>query len=283
VQQKRVRNKKRYASPGRPGFDVVDSLAAKQFRSFVATTEFHRNSASPLWLQLKNQLGAAIAKEKFAANSRLPSEQAMSEMFLLSRPVVRRALSELVSEGLIAKQARRGIYVCSKKPEIGFMTSALGVFDDLSSKGFKVSEKTYQFKLCLANDTEQRALELPDGFSVIRFIRVYLVEGKPITHSHISLPAHRLPGMEKLDMQSRSIFETIRENYGLSVSRAERWLSARNVYGEIAERLEVEDGAALIYIRSIAYDFDNVPLEFYTSHYNAEVAPIHLIAKPNLP
>lgn len=279
MQPKRIRTKKKYANPGRPSFDVVDSKAAKHFRTFVATTEFHRNSTLPLWLQLKNQLGAAIAQEMFVANSRLPSEQAMSEMFVLSRPVVRRALSALVSEGLIAKQARRGIFVCSKKPEIGFMTSALGVFDDLSAKGFDVSEKTYQFELCLANDTEQSALELPDGFNVIRFIRVYKIDGKPITHSHISLPAHRLPGMEKLDMESKSIFETIREMYGLSVSRAERWLSASNVFGETAKRLEVEDGSAMIYIRSIAYDYDNVPLEFYTSHYNAEVAPIHLAAE----
>ena len=80
-------------------------------------------------------------------------------------------------------------------------------------------------------------------------------------------------------MQSRSIFETIRENYGLSVSRADRWLSSRTVYVETAKRHEIKEGSALIYIRSIAYDYDNVPLDFYTSCYNTEVAPIHIVAK----
>lgn len=265
---------------GRPGFDVTDAAAARQFRKFAKTVMLDRNAGSPLWVQLKNQLETAIAKEILLPNTRLPSEQAMCEIFSLSRPVVRGALSALVSGGLVVKQPRKGNFVGVKRKEFDFMTSPLGVFDDLSSKGIKVSERTYEYALQPAEADEQVALNLPDGFDVIRFVRVYSADGVPITHSHISLPAHRLIGMEKFNMRNRSIYRTMRKNYGLSVARADRWISAGNADDVVAKRLRVEHGKALVYVRSIGYDHENIPLEFYRSYYNADVAPIHIATDP---
>ena len=234
-----------------------------------------------MWVQLKNLLAKEIAEGTLAPNARLPSELAMAEMFQLSRPVVRNALSALVSEGLISKQARKGIFVNSQKNEFGFMTSAISVFDDLGSKGMDVAARTYEFGLFDPDAEEKRALRLPDDFKVIRFVRVYVADGVPITHSRISLPAHRLPGMEKFEMENQSIFGTIREHFGLTVARAERQMTAEIADAEIAQRLEVKEGQPLIHIRSIAFDHSELPLEYYQAYYNSQVSPIHLSVESN--
>lgn len=261
---------------GKPGYEVTDAIAAESFRRFSAKTNIDRNSNAPLWVQLKNELETAIRGGVLTERSRLPSEQAMCEIFSISRPVVRNALAALVSEGLIVKQPRRGIFVAGAVKEFGFMTTAAGVFDDLSSRGYDVSVITYDFGVYPADEKEKQALKLPEGFDVIRFVRVYSADGSPITHTRISLPAHRLPGMENIDMENRSIFETIRENYGLVPAAADRWINARNADALIAERLNVEEGASLLYIQSIALDHKGLPLEFYRSYYNGEVMPIHI-------
>ena len=261
---------------GKPGFEVTDAIAAESFRRFAAKTNIDRNSNAPLWVQLKNELETAIIGGVLPERSRLPSEQAMCEIFSISRPVVRNALAALVSEGLIVKQPRRGIFVAGTVKEFGFMTTAAGVFDDLSSRGYDVSVITYDFGIYPADEKEKRALKLPEGFDVIRFVRVYSADGSPITHTRISLPAHRLPGMENIDMENRSIFETIRETYGLVPATADRWINACNADVLIAERLNVEEGAPLLYIQSIALDHKGLPLEFYRSYYNGEVMPIHI-------
>ena len=159
------------------------------------------------------------------------------------------------------------------------MTSATGVFDDLGAKGMDVQERTYDFGLYPADPSETIALRLPEGFRVIRFVRVYVADGQPITHSRISLPAHRLPGMEKFDMSNKSIFGTIREHFGLTVAKAERWISAAVASDLIADRLEVKPGHPLLDIRSIAVDHDGLPLEFYRAFYNPDISPIHLQAE----
>ena len=266
---------------GRPGFDVADAGTAAAFRSIAKSANFKKNPDVPLWIQVKNLLAQNISDGLLAANARLPSELAMAEMFGVSRPVVRNALSALVSEGLIAKQARKGIFVAAKPNEFDFMTSAKGVFDDLNAKGMEVQERTYEFGLFEADEEEAKALRLPAGFQVIRFVRVYVADGAPITHSRISLPAHRLPGMENFDMTSKSIFGTIRDHFGLTVARADRWMKAGVANDLLAERLEVKAGYPLIQIHSIAYDHEQLPLEYYRAFYNADVSPIHISVDAN--
>ncbi len=269
------------AGRGRPGYDIADAGTAAVFRAIAAQEEFKRDTQVALWVQLKNLLSQRIADGSLMEGARLPSELAMADMFNVSRPVVRNALSALVSEGLIAKQARKGIFVAARPSEFDFMTSATGVFDDLSAKGMEVEERTYEFGLRLADEEESRVLRLPAGFEVIQFVRVYVADGVPITHSRISLPAHRLPGMETLDMANKSIFGTIRERYGLTVTRADRWMSAAVADETIAQRLEIEPGHPLIRILSIAYDHSQLPLEYYRAFYNADVSPIHLSVGSN--
>lgn len=263
---------------GRPNYGSTDTKTAIIFKNLSISSEFDRRSNVSLWVQLKNLIHEKIIDGTLKPDARLPSELAMADMFRLSRPVVRNALSALVAEGLIVKQARKGIFVRAKPNGFGFMT-VTSVFDDLKSRGMKVEARTYDFGLYNADDEEIAALRLPNGFKVIRFVRVYIADGAPITHSRISLPAYRLPGMEHFEMDNQSIFGTIREHFGLTVRRAERSISADTASSLIAKRLEVELGHALIYIRSIAYDHDNLPLEFYKAHYNANVSPIHLVVE----
>ncbi|MCY6381548.1 GntR family transcriptional regulator [Hoeflea prorocentri] len=260
---------------------MTNAVAAEEFHRFAEATEFRRDTQIPLWVQLKNLLEQKIRDGSLTENARLPSELAMARMFNLSRPVVRNALSALVSEGLIAKQARKGIFVSARRGDFDFMTSATGVFDDLSAKGMDVEERTFEFGLFEPDEEEAKALRLPVGFKVLRFVRVYVADGSPITHSRISLPAHRLPGMENFDMKSKSIFGTIRERFGLTVARADRWIKGGFADATLAERLEVEEGHPLLYIQSIAYDAEQLPLEFYRSYYNAEVSPIHISVDAN--
>jgi len=265
---------------GRPRYDVEDHGSAVNFNKFADTIAIDRSGTTPLWVQLKNQFEAAITSGALGKNSRLPSEHALCEMFDVSRPVVRAALHALAAEGRVIKQPRRGMFVAAPVPQFDFMTSALGVFDDLSAKGYKVSVKTYEYRLHDADEDERRTFKLPAGFQVIRAIRVYSANGRALTHTRISLPAHRLPGMEKIDIENRSIFATIREKFGLTIKHADRWLRAAVPPAEVAARMGIAPGTPMIFIESVAYGHDDNALEYYRAYYNSEVASIHISAEP---
>lgn len=265
-------------SRGRPRFDAVDSNAANKFRIIAKSISLDRRDLEPLWVQLKRQIEDAIVAGALPAESRLPSEQAMCDMFAMSRPVIRAALAALTAEGRVIKQARRGMFIAPQPREIRFMTSAIGVFDDLLARGIDVAVKTFRFGLYRANEHERQVFNLAQGFEVIRAHRVYFMDGKPMSYTEISLPAHRLPGMEQLDMDNRSIFAVMREKYGLTAIRADRWLKACVASETVAEHMGIAEGTPLLQIDSIAYDHDGNALECYHACYDSEVAPIHISA-----
>lgn len=263
---------------GRPTLAQSDLPAHTAFARFVTTCTLDRAASSPLWVQVKNALSHGIETGQLAPNSRLPSEQEMTKAFQVSRQVLRAALSALVSEQLILKQPRLGIFVKGGRKDVGFMTSALGVHEDLTARGFDVSVQTYSAEQATPDVEEQAGLELPDGFDVVRYVRVYRIDGQPITHSVITLPAHRVPGILDAPLDENSLFQTLRTRYGLRLAQADREITARIVPPQVSHRLELPDGTAALYIVSRAYDPEGGPLEFYRSYYNADVAPIRITA-----
>ena len=139
-----------------------------------------------------------------------------------------------------------------------------------------VTTKTFEFYRATANEGEQKVFGIPPESDVVRITRVYYCDGQPVTHTHISLPGHKLPGMEKLDIDNHSIFQTIRERYGLTVQRAERWFTAELPDAESIIRMGISEDTPLMSIESITYAHDGSALEYYRAFHNSAVARIHL-------
>lgn len=263
---------------GRPRYNGGDD-SALIFRK-LAEANLNRSDAAPLWIQLKNRIQDAIDIGLLPPQSQIPPEQSLCEIFEASRPVIRAAFSALAAEGHIIKMPRKGMFVAERKQETDFITSNLGVFGDMTAKGHTVTVQTFEFARAKPNETERRVFGIPANGSVIRIGRVYISDGVPLTVTHISLPGHRVPGMEKLDIDNRSIFETIKQHYGLTVRNAERWFTAELPPEDVARKMGIKPNQPLIAIESIAYDHEGMALEYYQGYYNSTVSRIHVKIGP---
>lgn len=275
----KIKNNKR----GRPRYDQEDLAAAQAFRAIGRKIRLSRGDVRPLWVQLRNQIEEAINTGGIAANSRMPSEQALCDLFGISRAVVRAAIGSLATGGRVVRLPRKGTFVAPPRQHVDFMAANLGVFDDLTAKGHRVSTRTLALYRSAPNEQEQNVLGLPPEGSVVHIHRVYLSDGLPITMTHIALPGHKVPGLELLDMENHSVFQTIREHYGLTVQRAERWFTAALPSKEECERMGVSPNTPLISIESFAYDAEGAVLEYYQALYNSSLARIHVAINQEAP
>lgn len=260
--------------PGRPPND--DNTSSAVLHRLAAGGVLDRNSGLPLWLQMKNALAIEIEKKRLPPEARLPSEQTIAQIFDVSRPVVRAALSGLAAERMLDKVPRRGIFVSQPKTETDFLTSNVSVHSDLQARGHEVTSRAFTFGRHEPDEDERRVFSLPPDGTVVRVGRIYRSDGKPITHTLISLPGHKVPDMEHQEIEGRSIFQILKERYGLVSKRAERWFTAELPPEDVARRLEVSADQPLIAIESIAYDANDAPLEYYRAYYNSRVARIHV-------
>ena len=74
-----------------------------------------RSSPIPLYHQLAEQLSAAVMDGRLEPGDPFENEMAMCERLGLSRPTVRRAIQEMVDQGLLVRRRGVGTTVANRK------------------------------------------------------------------------------------------------------------------------------------------------------------------------
>lgn len=73
------------------------------------------NAETPLYMQLKEAIKAAIKDGTYPDNEKIPTEIELSEYYDVSRITVRRAVEELCQENYLVKRQGKGTFVKSRK------------------------------------------------------------------------------------------------------------------------------------------------------------------------
>ncbi|WP_281981891.1 FadR/GntR family transcriptional regulator [Thalassorhabdomicrobium marinisediminis] len=79
--------------------------------------------------EIAQDLSAKIASGAWSVDDRLPSERDLCTQYAVSRAVVREALSQLKSDGLVAARAGSGVYVTQRDSANAFRFQSFSVAD----------------------------------------------------------------------------------------------------------------------------------------------------------
>ncbi len=115
----------------------------------------NKYSDIPLYCQLKNIIIAKIEDGIYLPDSKIPSEQEFCELYNISRPTVRQAITELTNNGYLYKEKGKGTFVSRPKTSIdvktytGFTDSILD--NELTDNREILCIETVQGKECREN------------------------------------------------------------------------------------------------------------------------------------
>ena len=73
--------------------------------------EISRNTFEPLYYQIREDIREKINSNEYPPNSMIPSEAELCEHYGVSRVTVRRAILDLVQEGLLNRGKGKGTFV----------------------------------------------------------------------------------------------------------------------------------------------------------------------------
>jgi GntR family transcriptional regulator len=198
-------------------------------------------------VQLAQKLAQAIREGRWQADEALPSERVLSESLQLSRVTARKAIAQLVDQGLVVRRRGSGNYIA---PKLEQPLSRLTSFsEELHQRGFTPSSRWLSRQPGGAAPDEQLALGLSTNARIVRLQRLRLADGIVMAYETTVLPEQVLP--DPLEVQA-SLYECLALR-GKAPVRALQHIRAMNASAELARQLDVPEGQAVLFITRIAY------------------------------
>ncbi|MCF0229960.1 MAG: GntR family transcriptional regulator [Parasporobacterium sp.] len=231
-----------------------------------------REAAIPKYLEVKNQLAFRIEEGVYPVGEMIPTERELMESFNVSRITIRRALTELETEGYIYRLQGKGTFVKDedRQQDLFMLTSCT---EDIIRLGMTPSRKTISSKVIPADRRTRENLKLNVGDKVLCLERVYLADDEPVNFTITYLPLKLFPGIERFDFGERSLYEVLEENYDTRIISSVRTIEAVLAPEEVCELLNVEGSVPLILFKSIVTGRKGsrqLPVETFRCYYRSD-------------
>lgn len=224
---------------------------------------------------LASDLREALASDEFSHGRPLPTEATLSKQYGVSRQTVRRAMQDLVADGLVFRVRGRGTFATPVSRGQQYLRS-VGSIDDLLG----VAEDTQLETVCpleyKANIDAASRLNLPTDQVVTGiFLRVH--HDAPISLSRIFLPpavgtrviaGGRVP---KVGKRARiTIIHLIDAALGQPVVGAHQSMTAERAPADVADQIGLEAGDPVLRIDRVYLAASGSPVELAISYYNPD-------------
>ncbi|HEY1043398.1 MAG TPA: GntR family transcriptional regulator [Telluria sp.] len=231
---------------------------------------------TPLYMQVARKLMQDLRAGRYQADQALPAERVLSEQLDISRVTARKAIDQLVEQGLVVRKRGSGNYVA---PRIEQPLAQLSSFSEqLQERGYRASSEWLRRSMCSASSEDQKALGLEGSSRVARLERLRLAGDAVMAYEVTLIPAAVLPRPEAV---RDSLYEFLAST-GRQPVRALQKIRAQNAGAELAARLAVPPGRAVLSITRTGFDAAGVVVEltqsWCRSDYYDFVAEMHRTA-----
>jgi GntR family transcriptional regulator len=228
---------------------------------------------------LARELRAALREGRYGDSGRLPTEAELGASHHVSRQTVRRAMQDLVSEGLVYRVPGRGTFPA---PRDGRYLRQLGSIEDLMSLSV---DTQLELVLPLARRVDLAAagrLKLDnDVVSSVAFRRLH--EGLPLCFTRVSLPPavgrvlEDVPELQEVGRRSEyTVLGLLDQRMAAPVLHAEQSISVGRLPAEASSALGIGAGDAVLQIDRVYSDASGQAVElavnwFHPDHYSYRV------------
>lgn len=224
-------------------------------------------STVPLHQQAEEYLRKLIQKDEYRSGKLLPNEVELSKELNISRNTLRQGINKLVFEGLLVRKKGYGTYVAPQD----IMSNAdnwMSFSQEMAAMGLKIQN----FELHVSwNIPPKEASDFFGAPADKRLLCLERLRGKPdlpfvffISYFNPSIP------MSVSEDMSRPLYDILLKRYGISVKTSREQISARLANEELAEKLGIDQNAAILVRKRFVFDTNNVPIEYNVGYYRAD-------------
>jgi GntR family transcriptional regulator len=228
----------------------------------------NRESPIPLHVQCHEHLLGLIERGELKAGQMLVRERELAARWGVSLAPVRQAILDLVRDGYLYRVRGRGTFVSAGKVEekIAILASFT---ESMRAKGVDAHVRVLRQERVAAIGEVAQALGTGDG-ELVAIERMATVEDEPVALLTAYLPAAAFPGLEELELEDRSLYETLRQRYKTTPQRAESVIEVIRCGIEEAGVLRIERGTPALQVEGTTFDERQRAIEWSRVVYRAD-------------
>ena len=238
------------------------------------TRSSRKSAPLPKYYQLRETLREQI--EVLQAGQPIPSENELCLAHAVSRITVRKAVNDLIHEGLLYTVQGKGTFVSPHKFRVQWAQETAGFHADMARRGLSVKVRILEQILVSADERVAAELNVNLGAPVVKLVRLRYVDDQPFDIATNFLPAQLFPGLEREDMVTASLYALLRTKYGIQLDHGVRLAEAAPCSPEEAKLLRIKTSVPLLVIQSTMYDVDNRPVEYGVAKQRGDRAQVEI-------
>jgi len=206
--------------------------------------EFNR----PLYQVIAEDLMAAIAAEKFAVGSMLPTELELCQRYDVSRYTVREALRQLRELGMVQMRRGSGTRVLSARPEQAHVQSVTALSELLRYPGTIFQMMAAERIAVDVQQAEILNVRPGDKWFHLAGVRRARQTDTPICWQDVFVLPQFEEAARRAPIEQRAVHRIIEERHGEIIAHAALDMFASHLDETLARHLEVEPGSAAMTI-----------------------------------
>jgi len=227
--------------------------------------ELDYNSPLPLNVQLKDSLRREILQGEL--NDRIPSERDLMDRFNVSRSTVRKAISDLVREGVLEKIHGKGTFISHRPVEewLGNLSTYNSIIEEM---GMKPSTRL------LHHGRENSPREIADALGVDDFYvieRLRYADNVPIAIEKQYYPVEIGLKLVRFDLNTAVLYDLLELSLGIKLWEAEQIISSAQPSKEEGSLLEIPEATSVMVFERITWDPEGSPVEFLRGVFRADM------------
>jgi GntR family transcriptional regulator len=222
------------------------------------------STSQPKYLQIKDRLRRQVVEG--VVDHRLPSENELARLHRVSRMTARKALNELLRDGLVERIPGKGTFV--KKHRLTQAYFHIHAFAENAGR-LGVKARTRMIRSAIDVLPENIIGKIP-GKRAICICRVHWLDEQPVCFEVRYLRKDWCAPLLEADLEGRSVHALIAGDLGLPITRVWQRLEAVSLAADIAAELNSTAGAPAFCMKQLIFS-RNAPISWVDYYLRSDV------------
>lgn len=237
----------------------------------------NKESIVPIHTQLSSIIREMIESGELKEGDSIIPERELCSIQNVSRMTVNKAISNLVSEGLLYRVQGKGTFVSKHKKKYQF-SNVKGFTDVMKEKGINIKTDILSFEIELPSELIKRKLGINnDLINVYKIVRLRYTDGEQFAIETVYLSEATCKGFTRNMIDNNSLYKILKDTYNHKITKATQTIEPIVLCEEESKLLEAEEGSLALKIQRNSYDIQGEPIEYTISIFRSDKFQYELI------